>query len=110
MTNPIVKSQAYPPLVIHGNYIPPEIDNIVGPSRSTLGSILPFIYSLKFPDLEWLTNDPIHHNPLWPPIPTKIPLDIPKFDGKEREDPQNDIISFHLWCSSNNIVDDSILL
>ena len=43
-------------------------------------------------------------------MPTKLPLDIPKFEGKAGEDPQNHIMSFHLWCSSNNIVDDSIQL
>ena len=55
-------------------------------------------------------NDPIHHCSLWPRMPTKLPLDIPKFEGKEGEDPQSHIISFCLWCSSNNIVDDSIQL
>ena len=46
----------------------------------------------------------------WPPMLTKIPLDIPKFEGKEGECPQNHIMMFHLWCSSNNIVYDSIKL
>ena len=41
-------------------------------------------------------------------MPTKLPLDIPKFEGKAREFPQNHIMTFHLWCSSNSIVDDSI--
>ena len=65
---------------------------------------------LNFPDLARLTNDPISHQPHWPPMPTKIPSDIPKFEGKAGEDPQNHIMSFHLWCSSNNIVDDSVRL
>ena len=43
-------------------------------------------------------------------MPMKLPLDIPKFEGKASEDPQNHIMSFHLWCSSNNIVDDSARL
>ena len=43
-------------------------------------------------------------------MPTKIPLDIPKFEGKVGEDPQNHIMEFHLWCSSNNIVDDFVRL
>ena len=43
-------------------------------------------------------------------MPTKLPSDIPKFEGKAGEDPQNHIMSFHLWCSSNSIVDDSIRL
>ena len=108
MSTPIIGSQLHPPLFIHGNYIPVGAENIVVPSRSTLGSSLPFMASLNLPDLAWLTNDPILHNPLWPPIPTKIPLDIPKFEGKEGEDPQNHIMSFHLWCSSNSILDDSV--
>ena len=43
-------------------------------------------------------------------MPTKLPSDIPKFEGKARECPQNHIMTFHLWCSSNNIVGNSIRL
>ena len=43
-------------------------------------------------------------------MPAKLPLDIPKFEGKAGECPQNHIITFHLWCLSNSIVDDSIRL
>ena len=43
-------------------------------------------------------------------MPTKLPSDIPKFEGKVGECPQNHIMMFHLWCSSNSIVDDSIRL
>ena len=41
---------------------------------------------------------------------TKLPSDIPKFEGKAGECPQNHIMTFHIWCSSNSIVDDSIRL
>ena len=41
---------------------------------------------------------------------TKLPSDIPKFEGKAGECPQNHIMTFHLLCSSNNIIDDSIRL
>ena len=41
---------------------------------------------------------------------TKLPSDIPKFEGKARECPQNHIMTFHLWFSSNNIIYDSIRL
>ena len=41
-------------------------------------------------------------------MPAKLPSDIPKFEGKAGECPQNHIMKFHLWCSSNNIIDDSI--
>ena len=39
-----------------------------------------------------------------------MPSDIPKFEGKAGECPQNHIMTFHLWCSSNSIVDDLIRL
>lgn len=41
----------------------------------------PFLYSLNLPDLEKLTNGPIYHDPWWPPMPIKLPYDIPKFEG-----------------------------
>ena len=43
-------------------------------------------------------------------MPTKLPSDIPKFEGKARECPQNHIMTFHLWFSSNNIVNEFIRL
>jgi hypothetical protein len=43
-------------------------------------------------------------------MPTKLPSDIPKFEGKAGDDPANHVMNFHLWCSSNNIMDDSIRL
>ena len=36
---------------------------------------------LNIPDLAKLINDPIHHDLAWPAMPTKFPLDIPKFAG-----------------------------
>lgn len=71
---------------------------------------LPFLATLNLPDLSRLTNDPVCHQPHWPSIPTKLPSDIPKFYGKPGEDPQNHVFTFHLWCSSNSLVDDSIQL
>jgi hypothetical protein len=71
---------------------------------------LPYMASLNLPDLKNLTNDPILHDTSWPPMPTKIPSNIPKFDGKPSEDKKNHDMTFHIWCSSNNITDDSILL
>jgi hypothetical protein len=55
-------------------------------------------------------NDPIFHSPVWPTIPAKLPSDIPKFDEKFGEDPNNHVMTFHLWCSSNSLMDDSIRL
>ena len=71
---------------------------------------LPFIANLDFPDLTCLTNDPMNYLPYWPPMPHKLPSDIPKFEGNTREDPSNHVMTYHLWCASNSISDDSIRL
>jgi hypothetical protein len=71
---------------------------------------LPFLATLDLPDLSRLTNDPIYHSLVWPAIPAKLPSDIPKFDGNPGEDPNNHVMTFHLWCSSNSLMDDSICL
>jgi hypothetical protein len=65
---------------------------------------------LHFPDLTRLLNDPICHNPRWPPMPTKLPSDIPKFEAKRNEDPGDHVTTFHLWCSSSSLKDDSVQL
>jgi hypothetical protein len=70
----------------------------------------PFLETLDLLVLSRLTNDPIFHSPFWPPIPAKLPSDIPKFDGKPGEDPSNHVMTYHLWCSSNSLNDDSICL
>jgi hypothetical protein len=71
---------------------------------------MPYLASLNIPDLNKLTNDPILHDPTWPTMPTKLPSDIPKFEGKAGDDPANHVMTFHLWRSSNSIMDDSIRL
>jgi hypothetical protein len=71
---------------------------------------LPFLAMLNLPELSKLMNDPISHDPTWPPIPTKLPSDILKFEGKNGEDPGDHVTIFHLWCSSNSLNDDSIQL
>jgi hypothetical protein len=71
---------------------------------------LPFIATLDLPDLSMILNDPIHNSPQWPAMPSKLPSDIPKFDGKVGEVPKNHVMTFHLWCSSNSLMDDSIRL
>ena len=43
-------------------------------------------------------------------MPTKLPSDILKFEAKAGEDPTDHITTFHLWCSSNSLMDDSIRL
>ena len=55
-------------------------------------------------------NDPMRHNPTWPPVPIKLPSNIPKFEGKIGEEPGDHVTMFHLWCSSNSLNDDSIHL
>jgi hypothetical protein len=50
------------------------------------------------------------HDLLWPPGPTKLPSDIPKFEGNNGEDQGDHVTNFHLWCSSNSMNDDSIHL
>jgi hypothetical protein len=71
---------------------------------------LPFIATLDLLDLSRILNDPIRHSPQWPAIPTKLPSEIPKFDGKAREDPNNHVMNFHVWFSSNSLMYDSIHL
>jgi hypothetical protein len=60
--------------------------------------------------LSRLMNEPVHHDPTWPPVPTKIPSDIPKFKDKTSEDPSDHVTNFHLWFSSNSLNDDYIRL
>jgi len=79
-------------------------------SNSLAQTRLPFLATLNLPDLSKLTNDPVYHVPGWPPVPTKLPSDIPKFEAKAGEDPADHITTFHLWCSSNSLMDDSIRL
>jgi hypothetical protein len=71
---------------------------------------IPYLTSLNIHNLTKLMNDPILHDPTWPNMPTKLPFDIPKFEGKSGEYPANHVMTFHLWCSSNNTMDDSIHL
>jgi hypothetical protein len=71
---------------------------------------LPFLETLDLPNLSRLTNDPIYHSPVWLAIPAKLPFDIPKFDENSREDPNNHMMTFHLCCSSNSLMENSIHL
>jgi hypothetical protein len=71
---------------------------------------LPFLATLHLPDLTRLLNDPICHDPHWTPMLMKLPSDIPKFEAKPNEDPGDHVTTFHLWCSSNSLKDDSVHL
>jgi hypothetical protein len=41
---------------------------------------------------------------------TKFPLEIPKFKENLAEDSSDHVTTFHIWCSSNSLKDDSIQL
>jgi hypothetical protein len=71
---------------------------------------LPFLATLDLSDMSRILNDHICHSPQWPVIPARLPSDIPKFDGKVGEDLNNHVMTFHLWCSLNSLMDDSIHL
>ena len=43
-------------------------------------------------------------------LDTKLPSDIPKFEGKVGEDPGAHITTFHLWCSSKSLNNETIQL
>lgn len=86
------------------------IPSYPGYTSPNLSQQLPFVATLELPDLHQLTNDPIAYAPWWPAIPHKLPSDIPKFNGNPGEDPSNHVMTFHLWCSSNALNDDSIRL
>jgi hypothetical protein len=62
---------------------------------------MPYLASLKIADLSKLTNDPILHDPTWPAMPTKLPSDIPKFEGKAGDDPANCNTLFPPVCKNN---------
>ena len=71
---------------------------------------LPFLATFDLAFFSKLINDPIQHDPFWPTILVKLPSCIPNFDGKQAKAPKNNVITFHLWCSSNSMMDDSIRL
>jgi len=71
---------------------------------------LPFLETLHLPDLSRLLNNPIFHDLHCPPMPTKFPSDIPKFEGKPGEGPSDHVTNFHLRCSSNSLRENSVQL
>ena len=91
---------------LHGNQYPynQNTHNLFAPTN------LPFLATLELLYFSKLTNDPIRHHFAWPPVPVKIPTNIPKFDRKTGEDPANHITTYHLWCVSNSFLEDSINL
>jgi hypothetical protein len=71
---------------------------------------LSFLETLHFLDLKRLLNNLICHDPHWPPMLTKLASDTPKFEAKPNEDTGDHVTTFHLWCSSNSLRDDSVQL
>ena len=69
-----------------------------------------FLTTLNLLQLTKLTNDSVRHLPHFPTVLTKLPSNIPKFKGRAREYPSNHFMTFHLLCSSNSLMDDSIRL
>jgi hypothetical protein len=96
----------YPPQPIYG----PTSVPMTHQYHPQVNQYLSFLATLDLPNLSRITNDPILHSLFWPVIPAKLPSDIPKFDGKFGEDPNNHFMTFHLWCSSSSLMDDSIRL
>jgi len=65
---------------------------------------------LDLSSLSCLKNDPSQYVPFWLAIPAKLSSVILKFNIKPGENPNNHVINFHLWCSLNSLMDDSIRL
>jgi hypothetical protein len=79
-------------------------------AQTQIQPTLPYMVGLNLPDLTKLLNDVIQHNATLLAMLTKLPSDIPNFEVRARQNPSNHIMSFHLCCSSNSIMDDSIRL
>jgi hypothetical protein len=69
-----------------------------------------YLASLNILDLTKLTNDPILHNPTWPAMQPNFHQTYQSLKGKAGDDPANHVMTFHLWCSSNSIMEDSVRL
>ena len=102
--------QGFGPYRNPGWNVVPNTQSFIGLWGQVSQPHIPFLATLNLPDLSKLMNDPLSHDPTWPPIPTKLPSDIPKFEGKNGEDPGDHVTTFHLWCSSNSLNHDSIRL
>ena len=69
-----------------------------------------FLATLNLPYLSKLMNYPLKHDATRPLVPTKLPSNIPKFEGKVGEKLGDHITTFQLWCSSNSLNDDIVRL
>jgi hypothetical protein len=60
----------------------PNTQSFVGGWGQMSQPRLPFLATLNLSDLPKLMNNPVLHDPSWPLVPTKLPSDIPNFEGK----------------------------
>jgi len=74
-------------------FVNPLIPNSMSQPR------IPFMVTLHLPDLSNLINNMIYLDLNWPPVPTKLPYDLPKAEGNNGEDLGDHVTMFHLWCS-----------
>jgi hypothetical protein len=88
----------------------PNTPSFAGGLGQMLQPRIPFLAMLNLPYLSKIMNEPVSHDTTWTPVPTKLPSDIPKFEGKNGEEPGDHVTTFHLWCSSNSLNHDSIRL
>jgi hypothetical protein len=79
--------------------------NNLNPSQTKIPNI-PYMDIFNIPNSTKLANYLIQQNSLWPQMLTKISLDIPKLEEHVGEDTSNNIMPFHLLCSSNSIFND----
>ena len=56
--------------------------------------MFPFLVTLNLPIPINLVNDLVMHSMNWPPLLTKLPLDIPKFEGKFGENHTHDDVTY----------------
>ena len=93
------------------SYGPTSIPTRLPPQNYQFSQVnrqFPFLATLDLPNLSRILNDLIFHSSYWLIIPTKLPSNIPKFDGRSGEDPNNHVMMFHICCSSNSLMDGSI--
>jgi hypothetical protein len=100
--------QGYVPYQSHGWNTSPNTQPFARGWGQVLQPHIPFLARLNLPNFSKLMNDLVSHNPTWPSVPTKLSSNIPKFEGKNGEDPGDHITTFHLWCSSNSLNHESI--
>jgi len=112
MPPPYPGSSSYPPNQYMGGPYGPFSLNTMSPfnQNSFVNTPLTFLATLESPDLSKLTRNPIMHHPTFLLVLVKILTDILKFEGKMGDDPTSHINTYHLWCVSNSMLDDSIKL